>query len=97
MARMNFEQIPVSVHPAYTWLWNGHITRDGIKEQLDEMYDSGVRAFYILGEPENFRPFKRKTYRGFAPASPNPTGSYNPYYSDKEKSQNTEWCSGFFG
>ena len=59
---MNFEQIPVSVHPAYTWLWNGHITRDGIKEQLDEMYDSGVRAFYILGEPENFRPFKRKTH-----------------------------------
>ena len=39
---------------------------------------------------------ERKTYRGFAPASPNPSGSYNPYSSDKEKSQHTERCSGFF-
>ena len=26
------------------------------------MYESGIRAFYILGEPENFRPHARRTH-----------------------------------
>ncbi|MBE6965467.1 MAG: hypothetical protein E7441_05470 [Ruminococcaceae bacterium] len=59
---MDFRKIPTSSQPAYTWLWNSTITREGIKKQIDEMYDNGIRAFYVLGEPENFRPTLRRTH-----------------------------------
>jgi len=53
---MDFKNIPVEYQPAYAWIWNGHITREGIKKQIDDMYDSGIRAFYIIASPKNFRP-----------------------------------------
>ncbi|MBE6965804.1 MAG: hypothetical protein E7441_07200 [Ruminococcaceae bacterium] len=59
---MNFKDVPVKSQPAYTWLWNSTITREGIKKQIDEMYGNGIRAFYVLGEPENFRPGVRNTH-----------------------------------
>lgn len=59
---MNFKDIPVTSQPVYTWLWNGKITEKEIERQIDEMYDSGIRAFDILGEPENFRPTLRRTH-----------------------------------
>lgn len=59
---MNFQTVPVECHPAYTWLWNSTITKEEIRRQINEMYDAGIRAFYVLGEPENFRPFVRRTY-----------------------------------
>ena len=59
---MNFKNVPISCQPAYTWLWNTRITKEGIKARIDEMYESGIRAFYIIGEPENFRPTIRKTH-----------------------------------
>lgn len=59
---MEFKNIPKAAYPAYTWLWNGTITKDGIRRQIDEMYDAGIRAFYILGEPQNFRPLTRRTH-----------------------------------
>ncbi len=59
---MDFKNIPITAYPAYTWLWNSTITKEGIKQQIDEMYASGIRAFYALGEPENFRPNRRRTH-----------------------------------
>ena len=59
---MDLKNIPVRYQPAYTWLWNTTITRDGIKARIDEMYDAGIRAFYVIGEPENFRPNVRRTH-----------------------------------
>ena len=59
---MDFKNIPLSAQPAYTWLWNTTITRDGVKQRIDEMYNLGIRAFYVLGEPENFRPTIRATH-----------------------------------
>lgn len=59
---MNFKEIPVEYQPAYTWLWNSKITKEEIKRQIDEMYESGIRAFYVLGEPEHFRPNRRRTH-----------------------------------
>ena len=59
---MDFKNIPVEYQPAYTWLWNSTITKEEVKRQIDEMYDAGIRAFYVLGEPENFRPTKRRTH-----------------------------------
>lgn len=59
---MDFKNIPLSAQPAYTWLWNTAVTEDGIKQRIDEMYNLGIRAFYVLGEPENFRPTIRRTH-----------------------------------
>jgi len=53
---MNLKNIPFSYQPAYMWQWNGTITEDGIKKQIDSMYNCGIRAMYIIGMPENFRP-----------------------------------------
>lgn len=47
--------------PVYTWLWNGVITEDGIRARIDDMCASGIRAFYIIAEPRNFRPTMRAT------------------------------------
>ncbi len=42
--------------PVYVWVWNDICTHKIIDEQLTEMQDLGIRAFYILPEPKNFRP-----------------------------------------
>ena len=59
---MEFTQIPAEYSPAYAWLWNTTVTREEVARQIDEMYDAGIRAFYVIGEPENFRPNRRRTY-----------------------------------
>ncbi len=59
---MEFQKIPVTCQPAYTWLWNTTITKEEIKRQIEEMHENGIRAFYVLGEPENFRPAIRRTH-----------------------------------
>ena len=62
---MDFKNIPVFCHPAYTWAWNTAITREGIRQQIDEMYESGIRSFYVIAMPKNFRP-----ENGCTPLSP---------------------------
>ena len=46
----------VSNAPVYIWVWNDICTREIIDEQLAEMQRLGIRAFYILPEPKEFRP-----------------------------------------
>ncbi len=45
-----------SYAPVYIWVWNDACTREIIDEQLAEMQRLGIRAFYILPEPVEFRP-----------------------------------------
>ena len=59
---MNFKNIKPSARPVYTWFWNSTITKEGIKQQIDDMYAAGIRGFYVLGEPEYFRPLTRRTH-----------------------------------
>ena len=42
--------------PVYVWVWNDICTETIIDNQLSEMQNLGIRAFYILPEPKNFRP-----------------------------------------
>ncbi len=42
--------------PIYAWVWNYVCTRELIDSQLDEMQRLGIRAFYIIPEPKEFRP-----------------------------------------
>ncbi len=46
----------VSYAPVYIWVWNDICTGEIIDEQLAEMLRLGIRAFYILPEPKEFRP-----------------------------------------
>ena len=45
-----------SYAPVYVWVWNDICTQDIIDAQLKEMQNLGIRAFYILPEPKDFRP-----------------------------------------
>lgn len=46
----------VSYAPVYVWVWNDICSRQLIEQQLTEMQNLGIRAFYILPEPKDFRP-----------------------------------------
>ena len=42
--------------PVYSWIWNAPLEEDTIRAQIDEMAEAGIRAFYIIPEPPEFRP-----------------------------------------
>lgn len=42
--------------PVYGWVWNGPLTEEKIDAQIAEMQRLGIRAFYIIPEPQSFRP-----------------------------------------
>lgn len=52
----SFRSPDVFRSPVYVWVWNDACTRETIDNQLAEMQNLGIRAFYILPEPKNFRP-----------------------------------------
>ncbi len=52
----NFVTPDVSYSPVYVWVWNDICSCDVIDQQLAEMQNLGIRAFYILPEPKGFRP-----------------------------------------
>ncbi|MBQ8183815.1 MAG: hypothetical protein IJ025_07975 [Clostridia bacterium] len=51
----SFVSPAVAYSPVYVWVWNDVCGCDVIDEQLAEMQNLGIRAFYILPEPRNFR------------------------------------------
>lgn len=52
----SFARPDVSCAPIYIWTWNDVCTREVIDSQIMEMQRLGIRAFYILPEPKEFRP-----------------------------------------
>lgn len=59
---MDFKNIPSNYYPAYAWAWNTAVTREGIRSRIDYMCDCGIRAFYVIAEPERFRPRSIRTH-----------------------------------
>ncbi len=57
----NFISPDVSYAPVYIWVWNDICTREITDTQLAEMQRLGIRAFYILPEPKEFRPHSMPT------------------------------------
>ncbi len=43
-------------YPVYAWVWNDVLDKNEIKKQIDEMLDGGIRCFYVIPEPKEFRP-----------------------------------------
>ena len=52
----NFISPDISHAPVYVWVWNDICSCEIIDNQLEEMLNLGIRAFYILPEPKEFRP-----------------------------------------
>ncbi len=48
-------------YPVFSWIWNDVLDQDKIKNQIDEMAEGGIRCFYIIPEPKNFRPHTMAT------------------------------------
>ena len=42
--------------PVYSWVWNAPLDEQTIRKQIDEMTLAGIRVFYIIPEPPEFRP-----------------------------------------
>ena len=42
--------------PVYSWVWNAPVDEQIIHKQIDEMTQAGIRVFYIIPEPPEFRP-----------------------------------------
>ncbi|MBR2343757.1 MAG: hypothetical protein IKA64_05840 [Clostridia bacterium] len=57
----DFRFPPREFAPMYGWTWNGPISKEETKRQIDKMRDFGIRAFYILPEPREFRPMSIPT------------------------------------
>ena len=57
-----FKNPPPDCSVVYTWIWNAPITKEGIKKQIEEFSAAGIKGIYVIAEPENFRPDKKKTY-----------------------------------
>lgn len=51
-----FNSPSAAYRPVYTWVWNAPVTEEIIDGQLDSMLSLGIDAFYILPEPNRFRP-----------------------------------------
>ena len=46
----------------YSWLWGSVITREIIDKRLDELLAAGIKSFYIIPLPKDFRPEILRTF-----------------------------------
>ncbi len=78
---------PAEFWPVYSWEWNDTITPDGILRRLRSMRERGIRAFYILPMPPEFRPHTMPTH--MSPGYPThfavPAGIQKDYVLDLGK------------
>ena len=51
----DFEKPSSEYSPIYSWIWNSSMNRATIQKEIDEMVEMGIRAFYIIPEPPEFR------------------------------------------
>ncbi len=58
----DFKTLSKTALPAYTWLWNTTVTREGIAARLDDMKTAGIPCFYVIAEPENEYMMHRRTH-----------------------------------
>ena len=56
-----WENLPADCGILYSWIWNSPIDEALIRRQIDELHENGVRGFYIIPEPPEFRPATMKT------------------------------------
>lgn len=57
----DFNNITSKYGPIYVWSWNDKATKDKIKTEIDSMHSRGIKGFYVIAEPDNFRPGMRNT------------------------------------
>ena len=58
---IDFQAPPKEFAPVFGWCWNGPISKEETLAQINKMRDFGIKAFYILPEPQGFRPMRIPT------------------------------------
>ncbi len=56
-----FNMPPTEFFPAFNWTWGSPVTKEGIEERIDRMYEKNIKLFYILPIPGDFRPTTNPT------------------------------------
>ena len=56
-----FKAPDAQYYPTYAWAWNARITKEEIDRQLEEFERAGIRSFYVIAFPKEFRPQFMKT------------------------------------
>lgn len=51
----HFKNPPSECYPIFAWIWNSRVDKKEIKEQITDFCANGVKGFYILPIPDNFR------------------------------------------
>ncbi|MBE6928779.1 MAG: hypothetical protein E7463_00730 [Ruminococcaceae bacterium] len=54
--RAAFTNPPKTAWPAYSWVWNVNVTKEGIIQKLNSCWENNIRTVYVLPEPIEFRP-----------------------------------------
>ena len=57
----DFKAPPKEFAPMYGWCWNGPISKEETLKQIEKLRDFDIKAFYILPEPQAFRPTRIPT------------------------------------
>jgi len=52
----SFRTTDTQMGPVYSWVWDAPVTEEIIRSQIDDMADAGIRTFYVIPEPPEFRP-----------------------------------------
>lgn len=53
---------PNGFEVVYSWLWANPITKEGIVKRLDELVLAGIKSFYVIPLPKDFRPESLRTF-----------------------------------
>ena len=52
----SFRTTDTMLGPVYSWVWDAPVTEEIIRSQIDDMADAGIKTFYVIPEPPEFRP-----------------------------------------
>lgn len=52
----SFRTTDTQLGPVYSWVWDAPVTEEIIRSQIDDMADAGIKTFYVIPEPPEFRP-----------------------------------------
>ena len=57
----DFKSPPKKYSPIYSFCWNGPLSKEQTLAHIDRMRSFGIKAFYIIPEPQSFRPTRIPT------------------------------------
>ena len=57
----DFKSPPKKYSPIYSFCWNGPLSKEQTLAHINRLRSFGIKAFYIIPEPQSFRPTRIPT------------------------------------